>query len=203
MLIVLTSERAIKNEADQINKLFENGLEVLHVRKPMMDLEKYKALIQEVEPIYHDRVVLHQYHELSTVFSCKGIHLKERLRQCLQQNVNTYVEDYKARGLTVSSAFHSKETIKSCVVDFDYVLLSPVFNSISKTDYIGQAFNVCDLKEVVVGMGGVNQHTLQKTFNLGYKGVGILGGIWNSKNPIESFIVLYKKYTTIFKQIKH
>jgi thiamine-phosphate pyrophosphorylase len=46
-------------------------------------------------------------------------------------------------------------------------------------------------------MGGVNSNTLSKTIELGYKGVGVLGGVWNTDNPVESFIELKKEYAKI------
>ena len=87
----------------------------------------------------------------------------------------------------MTSSFHSKNAIANCNTDFEYVLLSPVFGSISKAGYEGKGFDVRELDAVVVGMGGINEHTLQATIDLGYKGVGVLGGIWNSDNPMESF----------------
>ncbi len=199
MLLVLTSEGELENEAHQINKLFENDLEVLHFRKPTLDLEGYKALIQKINPVYHDRIVLHQYHELGNSFKCRGIHIQERLREGLEKALKIYVNDYKEKGLTVSSSFHSIEDIKNCSVDFDYVLLSPVFESISKAGYLGKSFDVNGLNQFVIGMGGINENTLQATFDLGFKGVGVLGGIWNTKDSLKSFKTIYEKLKTIKK----
>ena len=36
-------------------------------------------------------------------------------------------------------------------------------------------------------MGGVNAQTIPATLDLGYTGVGVLGGIWNSEDPLKSF----------------
>ena len=36
-------------------------------------------------------------------------------------------------------------------------------------------------------MGGVTADNLEKISSLGYKGVGVLGGIWNSSTPIADF----------------
>ena len=66
-------------------------------------------------------------------------------------------------------------------------MLSPVFNSISKSGYEGKNFDVSHIDEFVVGMGGINENNLQATFDLGYKGVGVLGGVWNTVSPIKSF----------------
>ncbi len=35
-------------------------------------------------------------------------------------------------------------------------------------------------------MGGINPETTPGALKLGFKGVGFLGGIWNSDEPVES-----------------
>lgn len=188
MLVLLTSERELANEAFQINQLFEKGLEVLHFRKPTLDINGYRKLLKQIAVQYHDRIMLHQYHELHTEFDLRGIHIQEQPRLDLGEDLEEYIADLKQKNLKVSSSFHSKEDIINSTVIFDYVLLSPVFSSISKSGYEGKVFDVTDLDEFVVGMGGVQADTLQATFDLGYKGVGVLGGVWNAGNIVQSFI---------------
>ncbi|EZH74857.1 thiamine phosphate pyrophosphorylase [Aquimarina atlantica] len=197
MLIVLTSERELESEADKINSLFDNGLEILHFRKPTMNIEGYRTLLNQIDAKYHNRIMLHQFHELCEEFKLRGIHIQEQPRLDLEEKLEEYSSSYKAKGYKVSSSFHSKEDIKSCPVTFKYVLLSPVFSSISKAGYAGKGFDVTDLNEFVIGMGGINENTLQATFDLGFKGVGVLGGIWNTEDSLESFKMIYNKLKTI------
>lgn len=198
MLIVLTSEKEIENEAHKINILFENGLEILHFRKPTLDIEGYRTLLSEIETKYYNRIMLHQFHELCEEFNLRGIHIQEQPRLDLEEKLQEYIKVYKTKGFQVSSSFHAKEDIRDCSVDFEYVLLSPVFSSISKVGYEGKGFDVNELDEFVVGMGGINENTLKATFDLGYKGVGVLGGIWNTNNELESFKKIYNKLKEIY-----
>ena len=62
-----------------------------------------------------------------------------------------------------------------------------MFTSISKADYEGQGFDVTAIDEFIVGMGGIQTETIEKTLQLGYKGIGVLGGVWNTANPVEHF----------------
>ncbi|WP_109302284.1 thiamine phosphate synthase [Aquimarina sp. AU474] len=199
MLIILTSERELENESDQINQLFQNGLNILHFRKPTLDKEGYRALLNQIEKKYHNRIMLHQFHELCLEFDLRGIHIQEQPRIDLDDKLEEYVLEYENEGFKISSSFHSKEDIKNCIVRFEYVLLSPVFSSISKAGYLGKGFDVNDLNEFVVGMGGINENTLQATFDLGYRGVGVLGGIWNTEKPIKSFQAIYNKLKAVRK----
>ena len=43
-------------------------------------------------------------------------------------------------------------------------------------------------------MGGVSEETIAETLKLGFKGVGVLGGIWNANDPIKSFKGIKKNY---------
>ena len=43
-------------------------------------------------------------------------------------------------------------------------------------------------------MGGVNASTIKEILALGFKGVGVLGGIWNSENCLDSFLEIKQRY---------
>ncbi|SEK90457.1 thiamine-phosphate pyrophosphorylase [Aquimarina amphilecti] len=187
MIIVLTSEKPISNEFNQINQLFNAGLEILHLRKPTFTIDGYRSLLDLIEVKYHNRIMTHQFPELTQEYKLRGIHLQEQARFDLEDALEATVQIYKSKGFSVTSSFHSKEEIDACKVNFEYVLLSPVFGSISKTGYEGKGFDVNDLNHTIIGMGGINETTLQKTYDLGFKGVGVLGGVWNTKDPVSSF----------------
>lgn len=191
MIIILTSEKPIENEAQKITDLFDAGLEILHLRKPTFTIEAYCALLDQIPNMYHNRVMTHQFPELTNEYGLRGIHLQEQARWDLEDALDITIQIYQNKGFAVSSSFHSKEEIKDCKADFEYVLLSPVFGSISKKGYEGKRFDVNDLDVTVIGMGGINEDTIQKTFDLGFKGIGVLGGIWNTDDSLASFKKIY------------
>ncbi|CAM1342095.1 thiamine phosphate synthase [Tenacibaculum amylolyticum] len=194
MLIVLTSEQEITNEAALLNQLFTNGLEVLHLRKPSFTIDSYRELLRQIENKFYKRIMIHEYHELCVEFRLKGIHIQEQPRIDLGDELGTYVANHKSDGYKVSSSFHEPEVLNDCKINFDYYLLSPVFSSISKKGYEGRGFDVNEINKTIVGMGGVNKTTIPEVFKLGYGGIGILGGVWNTENPIESFKEIKRHY---------
>lgn len=199
MLIILTSEKKIDHEAILLNQLFENGLEVLHLRKPNFHINGYREILRGVKKQFHDRMVIHQFHELCKEFQLKGIHIQERARIDLGDQLYEYVQLFKSEGFSVSSSFHDLEVLNACSIKFDYYFLSPVFSSISKQGYEGRGFNVNQIDKTIIGMGGVNSKNIPEIFKLGFKGVGVLGGVWNTENPIGSFKEIkcnYKEKTT-------
>ena len=200
MLITITSERVIENETVLINSLFKEGLEVLHVRKPNLDEEECKKWISKIEKQYYHQIIIHQHHDLCADFELKGIHLKEQARRDMGNDLEEYVSRFKNKGYLVSSSFHSKEDLKNNGHHFDYVLLSPVFDSISKNGYLGKKYDVQGIEQTVIGLGGITTANVSKAHTLGYNGVAVLGGIWNTKNPNQSFINIKKEYEFIFRK---
>lgn len=195
MLIVLTSEQEIKNEAMLLNQLFETGLEVLHLRKPSFTEDGYRELLNTIEPRFYKRIMIHEHHHLCKEFDLKGIHIQEQPRLNLGEGLRDYMNGYRTLNYVVSSSFHEPEVLKACEAKFDYHLLSPVFSSISKQGYEGRGFDVNHIDKTIIGMGGINETTIPETLQLGFKGVGVLGGVWNTNDPIQSFLTLNKAYT--------
>ena len=91
MLVVITSDKEINNEAGQINHLFERGMKLLHLRKPGMDINEVKKLLSAIKPQYHSGVVIHQFYELAQEFGLKGIHLREKTRSEKKHSLASYV----------------------------------------------------------------------------------------------------------------
>lgn len=47
MIIVITPEEGFQKETEIINELFQEGLDLLHIRKPFISGEQMKDFIQE------------------------------------------------------------------------------------------------------------------------------------------------------------
>ena len=188
MVIVIAPEVDISAETNTLNKLFEAGLACYHIRKPKKNFKEHIAYLNAIHPKFHNRIVVHLFHELASEFNLKGVHFQEQKRKALLRNKSArYFDNLRANDFTISSSFHIPEDISNCTIDFDYHFLSPVFTSISKTGYIGRGFDVNNLSKTVIGIGGVTADNIRKTKALGYNGVGVLGGIWNTNNPVDSF----------------
>lgn len=209
MLIVISSENKQIEEGMQIEALFNEGLEKLHLRKPYDDKKTCRQLLQEIPDKFHSRISLHQHHELVEEFRIGGIHLTEKSRKSLiQQNkLNKKMEYWKQKNYAISSSFHALEDLKKESNGFDYVFLSPVFNSIAKKGYQGRQFNVSSLGSaaLIIALGGMKADNISKAFNLGYKGVAVLGAVWKKEHPVKSFKQIqgvYQKYEGFAKDIE-
>ncbi|MDO7172109.1 thiamine phosphate synthase [Mariniflexile sp. AS56] len=187
MLIVIAPENDVPNEMELLNQLFQAGLQYYHFRKPHKNYAEHAAYLNQIDPQYHQRIVTHYFHELINEFNLRGIHFQEQKRIDNIDNPGQYFKNLNMYGKTISSSFHEPEAIEECYFEFDYHLLSPVFSSISKEGYEGRGFDVNHIDKTIIGMGGVTAENLTEFKKLGFKGVGVLGGIWNSETPVENF----------------
>ncbi|TNJ47095.1 thiamine phosphate synthase [Tamlana fucoidanivorans] len=212
MIVLIAPETDIPNEIEILHQLFQAGLQYYHLRKPKKDGNAYCDYLNQIDSKYHDRIILHQHHKLVANYNLKGIHFQEAQREAFDLNGKTpilktdflndyvqllHIESAALKGKTISASFHEPEHIENCALTFDYHLLSPVFSSISKTGYQGRGFDVNQIDKNIVGMGGVTTKNLKAFTTLGFKGVGVLGGIWQSGAPISNFKIMQNYFTTV------
>lgn len=180
-IIIITRPDLFEGETDICNKLFADGLQRLHLRKPEATREQLARWIEAIEPSYRRRIVLHDHHDLASKYALGGIHLNSR-------NPNP------VGSLPLSRSCHTIAEVEACQDDFDYVFLSPVFDSISKQGYKA-AFTREELSKArpvlsknVYALGGVSFDNLQEVQALGFFGAAMLGGFWNEKKISSSLL---------------
>ena len=173
--ITITSPEFLSGEAIFIDKLFLQGLDLLHIRKPDAPLEAYKRLLLQIPKQWYSRIVLHEHFDLAEKFGLHGIHLNRRCSQ---------VPD-SFRG-SISCSCHTIEEVITQKDSKDYVFLSPIFDSISKVGY-HTAFSPTSLKqaaienvidEKVIALGGITANNIPLVKEWHFGGVALLGDIW-------------------------
>ena len=205
MLIVISPEEIIVNEGEIINQLLSNGLELYHLRKPISVKLEYEEFIKTIPSKNKRSIVLHQHHELALRYNVKGLHLKENHRNSLsKQEIKDLKKNLQNRNMILSSSFHSLEEIKTYDGLFDYVFLSPVFESISKPGYVsGSKFRVQGSevrKTKIIALGGIQESTVAKAKDLGFDGIAVLGAIWQEPSQAFSrFEAIKREYEASFK----
>jgi len=182
-LLVITRPDFI-GETSTCNELFAKGLRRLHLRKPEALRQQMANWIEGIEACYRSRIVVHDHFDLALQYGLGGIHLGRR---------NPDVPDWLDPGqFSISRSCHSLEEVKACQEDFDYLFLSPIFDSISKQGYrsaftreaLAGARDI--LSRNVYALGGITFGRLPEVERLGFAGAAMLGGFWNDsrKNSI-------------------
>ena len=68
MLIIITPPYSLPDEGRIVNRLFENGLHLLHLRKPGANRNTLERYIRDIRPCFRERIVLHNHFELAEVY---------------------------------------------------------------------------------------------------------------------------------------
>lgn len=182
LFISITHPEFLQNEAGIINELFRNGLPLLHVRKPGSSTEEMEELLCEIPPVHHPRIVIHQHYELIESYSLKGIHLPETERR----------KNKGKRTRVISTSFHNTDELVNCSDNYEYVFLSPVYDSISKPGYSAKFKKdaiidaLSKTKQKVIALGGIQPGNIIEAHEMGFYGAASLGGVWY-KDPIAEF----------------
>ncbi len=178
-LIVISSPENLLQEAQLINQLFEAGMSCFHLRKPEINADAINDLIQQIHPGHHPKIALHQHHFLVGKNSIKRLHFTETMRNKTKKEE---LQQLKEQGFTLSTSIHQVEMIPE-QKHFDYVFLSPVFNSISKVGYIGFAdasFTIqkTESRPEVIALGGIDASNIHQLKTMDFDGAAVLGAIW-------------------------
>jgi thiamine-phosphate pyrophosphorylase len=196
MVIVISNPTSLKDEADLINQLFDEGLEIFHLRKPGSSLNELTLLLNQIDDRHHSKVSLHQHHVLNALFGLTRIHFTEEKRKQLSAKE---INEFKENKIITSSSIHDQEKYETVSPHFDYVFLGPLFNSISKPGYKSIAkddFRVPLARETkIIALGGIDNSKITKVKEYGFDGFAALGNIWkDSENAIRNFKKLKKEW---------
>lgn len=196
-LILMTTPNFFVEEHQILTALFDEGLDILHLRKPGSEPIFSERLLQLLPDTYRKNIVTHDHFYLKSEYGLKGIHLSKR-NPDLPKN-------YKGH---LSISCHSAEEIMQHKKGNDYVLFSPIFDSISKQGYTAK-FTVKELTEMgkqkiidkkVMALGGMGLETIEQVKDMNFGGVVIMGDIWTRFNVFQTQD--FKELIAHFRKLK-
>ncbi|MBC5833477.1 thiamine phosphate synthase [Flavobacterium sp. F372] len=185
-MIVITNPFSIENEFQILHQLFEEGLALLHVRKPTYSEKEMRSFLTNIDENYRSRIVLHKYHKLAEEFQINRIHFyeKEQVNPARFQKPCRYV---------FSTSTHNMTIFNDLKTEFYSAFLSPVFPSISKPNYksdenlLETISKRTNFNTKLVALGGINENNIKIALDSGFDDVALLGCIWLNDNPIQKF----------------
>lgn len=188
-LILLANPEPVINEHAILCDLFENGLSYFHLRKPSFSESDFSTYLNKIPAKFHERIILHTYHNLAKQYAVKGIHYSG------ENPFKSKIDDLKH--LQQSISCHTFDELREIPEHFEYAFISPIFNSISKSGY-NSPFDMDKLQTEVasisklqtIALGGIDKTTIPQAKAYGFDGVGVLGGVWMADKPVDTFIEL-------------
>jgi len=185
MIIVITPEDIVQNETELINELFQEGLNLLHIRKPFINAEEMTDFIQKIDSKFQSQLVLYSHYDLAENFNISRFHFREIDRQ------NGLFQFFTDK--IISTSVHDIETFNELSGNWEYSFISPVFPSISKKGY-GENSNILnDIKKrdnpnvKLIALGGIYEKNINEIFESEVDGVALLGAIWENDEPLNVF----------------
>ncbi len=178
-LIVVTAPTFFVEEDKIITALFEEGLDILHLRKPETPAMYAERLLTLIPEKYHRRIVTHEHFYLKEEFNLMGIHLNSRNPK--------EPHDYSGH---VSCTCHSIEEAKNKKHFYDYLFMSPIYDCITKEGILSgytpeelrQAGKDKIIDSKVMALGGITPENILEVKDFGFGGAVILGDLWNKFN---------------------
>ena len=178
-LIVVTAPTFFVEEDKIITALFEEGLDILHLRKPETPAMYSERLLTLIPEKYHKRIITHEHFYLQEEFSLMGIHLTTRNPK--------EPHDYSGH---ISCTCHSLDEVRNKKHFYDYLFLSPIYNCITKSG-VTSGFTAEELRQAgkskvidsrVMALGGITSDNILEIKDYGFGGAVIMGDLWNKFN---------------------
>ena len=195
-LFLLSPPHLVADEVPLVNEMLALGLARFHVRKPTWSRAEMAAYVAGIPARHHARLVLHSHPSLVAEWGLGGMHLTASSRAALATRPRLHP------GQTLSTSFHTLAEITHHRRPYDYVFLSPIFDSLSKEQY-PSAFDLHEVSAVlgqlpgraayvpqVIALGGIEGHRLAAVRQAGFAGAAVLGAVWQSPDPVAAFRTL-------------
>lgn len=176
MKLVIQTQPTFFVEEDKIlSALFDEGMDVLHIRKPNAEPVYSERLLSLLPNNCYDKIVVHEHYYLKQEFDLRGIHLDDP---------DAEVPEGFRRHITRSTNKISdlKEMKRSC----DYVCLHSLFDSLH--DNVTASLTRSEMEAAhdkglidkhVYALGGMSLENIYMAKELGFGGVCICGDLWN------------------------
>ncbi|MCM1372277.1 MAG: thiamine phosphate synthase [Bacteroides sp.] len=175
-LLLLSSPYFFVEEDKILATLFEEGLDMLHLRKPDSEPVYCERLLTLLPDKYHQRIVTNDHFYLKEEFGLMGIHLSRR-NPGIPQNYN---------GLTTCTCYRLEE-LSELKKKNHYVILKNIYSSTSGSNNLSQ-YTHQQLRDAsrrglidkrVMAQTGITLENIGEIRDLGFGGAVVCNDIWN------------------------
>ena len=154
-----------------LTALFDEGLDILHMRKPNTEPVYSERLLQLLPDNYRKQIVVHDHFYLKNEYGLKGIHLNQRNPELPAK--------YKGQ---ISCSCLTEEEIKQRKKTFDYLFFSALYET-KDGEHFTPRFTPAQIKSMserkvidkkVMAMGGIDLEHIPFLRDNGFGGIVLL-----------------------------
>jgi thiamine-phosphate pyrophosphorylase len=193
-IVVISQTKIIEDEHKLVQQFFEAGLGTFHIRKPRLRTKELIEYLEKIPQQFHNRIIIHSHHNLAGKFNLQGVHYT---RLHLESNFKNWWREKKLgfiKRKLIRTSSHNKlaSLYDESDYNFDYVFLSPIFDSITgkyQSGFYEDAIKIAVQKtgKKIIARGGIDITRIEKVHELGLHGLALYSCLWNSKAPLEEF----------------
>jgi thiamine-phosphate pyrophosphorylase len=219
-------------EAALMGALFGQGLQILHLRKPDAHLQMLTLMLDRLSAEHRSRIAVHPpavlfnrsitdgLEELNVFMQQNGLrrlHISSWLRQRLNGEHYGLLQSMAQNGALFSTGIHQLDELidigpcRGALMDYRYLFVSPLLDSISKDGYKGNPAlwhlkpeTHSDFKGKLIGLGGIRPKYLGALKMAGFDGAALMGAVWpqgaieDPEPAIEKLVYHYKTCVNIW-----
>ncbi|MBS0025985.1 thiamine phosphate synthase [Chitinophaga sp. 22321] len=202
MIWIITSPERIHEEERIIAALLSAGASRVLLRKPGWNTEAYVSLLDKINPDCYRHILIRDQPTLANQYRLAGVHWSGEAKTSGEAEQHSRSNSASHLYSESSTGIHSSAEIPSTPKRFSTLLLSPVFDSISKPGYHGlyggQLANKDD--RPVLALGGVDHTNIIFLKQWHFDGAALLGAIW--KTPAKA-IENYNRIQQLWNKSDH
>lgn len=192
----------IPHEHFALNLMLCEGLDTFHLRKKDYCEEKMRAYIERIPSHFHSQIILHSHFHIVEEYGLKGAHFTKKFtyEEYQEQNIKLALDNVSFERMGFS--FHSINEVETKGTAYDYVFLSPIFDSISNKGY-NSKFKPTELRNFlhldsgrpeIIALGGINESKVSMACQMGFDGIALLGHIWTNFEMDHDVVEVVNKF---------
>ena len=210
--IIYTPANNIENEVEIISQLLDNGADYLYIYKPELDDYSLVDFVESIPERYWKQCISTSL-IITKEFDLGGYHFTRDIVQKNELYNEKILAWLKETNKISSVTSHDIEELKKYTDKFNHVIVSPIFPSISKENYIYDwnmeelrimisdfriksqiSSEASEFKSQIFAVGGVDENKIDEIIKLNFDGIGLLGALWSEpENAVNNFNQILEK----------
>lgn len=197
MIVLISPEKSFEDEVTLVNLMFKVGLDRYHLRRPSLDQREHLIELKAFSKSRYGQMSIHGGLPKGGIRKRVGMHKK---------SINDW-SVLETSSLS-SASFHSDSEVENDISKVDYAVISPVFDSISKEDYVSkytasewkslnESRKKNNPKSILLALGGVEEANLEDIYEMGFDGIALNGAVWGTRDPLVAFTKIAQKWWNI------